>query len=59
MKGTGGTVGLPVISTIGRELEQAANADDFADAAAVIDRLKDTLDQLQQLRADEMPADAK
>ncbi|MEQ9407011.1 MAG: ATP-binding protein [Fuerstiella sp.] len=59
MKGTGGTVGLPVISTIGRELEQAANADDFADAAVVIDRLKDTLDQLQQLRADETPADAR
>lgn len=48
MKGTGGTVGLPVITTIGIALENAAKARDFETARRVVEQLNSTVEQLQR-----------
>ncbi len=48
MKGTGGTVGLPVITTIGIALENAAKARDFDTARRVVTQLNSTVEQLQR-----------
>ncbi len=46
LKGTGGTVGLPGITSIGTALEHAVSADDFAAATAIILQLQRTVERL-------------
>jgi len=47
MKGTGGTVGLPVLTEIGRELHAMAKADDYSGAHRVVLELRAILTKLQ------------
>lgn len=46
MKGTGGTVGLPIITTIALELEDAAKARDVKMARTILYQLDDVIEQL-------------
>jgi len=46
MKGTGGTVGLPVISTIGVLLENAVTSNDLAMATTIVVQLQQTVEYL-------------
>lgn len=46
MKGTGGTVGLPVITTIAVELEDAARKHEVQDARRILYQLDQVIDQL-------------
>ena len=46
MKGTGGTVGLPGITTIGAALERAVLADDLSAAETIILQLQKTVERL-------------
>ena len=48
MKGTGGTVGLPIITTIGTALENAAEARDVDAARSVLKDLDVTVKRLEQ-----------
>jgi signal transduction histidine kinase/CheY-like chemotaxis protein/tetratricopeptide (TPR) repeat protein/HPt (histidine-containing phosphotransfer) domain-containing protein len=47
MKGTGGTVGLPIITKIGAALEHAANTNDLETARCVLNQLDATIKQLE------------
>lgn len=57
MKGTGGTVGLPVITTIGAALEQAAKTNDIEKAHDILNQLDATIKQLESslLKQTELP----
>lgn len=48
MKGTGGTVGLPIITTIGTALEHAAVANDTEAARGILHQLDATIRQLER-----------
>ncbi|MGB4737600.1 MAG: response regulator [Fuerstiella sp.] len=48
MKGTGGTVGLPIISTIGKALEQAVQASDLSMATAIVIQLQQAVEALTE-----------
>ncbi|GAB5443158.1 MAG: ATP-binding protein [Fuerstiella sp.] len=49
MKGTGGTVGLPIFTDIGRELEVAARASEIETAATIVVRLEETIALVEEL----------
>lgn len=52
MKGTGGTVGLPTVTSLGAELERAAKAEDHDQAGAILVELQELTQQLQILLVD-------
>ena len=43
MKGTGGTVGLPVLTSLGASLEDSGHDQDFDSARRVLDELEQTI----------------
>ena len=48
MKGTGGTVGLPIISTIGKALELAVQVSDLSMATAIVIQLQQAVEALTE-----------
>lgn len=47
IKGTGATIGLPIITTLGNALDDAANRNDFDSAGATVDELAVTVQRLK------------